>query len=471
MNAKNNLLGMLALLVSMFFITATYAQGYEIKVLLNTQKYDSLYLKSFDGKKAFVDLQVLPMSKTVIFKGRKSLDPGIYLLEGDTIGITEILISDSKSQQFSIVEKDSSVRFVNSPENEANQQYMADMKRFESRMYQLDKEFKEMQSSNLPQYMMQPFVDSLMARALRIADEKKAFQLQQVQAYREYLLGSIIQATIELPNPPREMYGNQQQMQMYITNHLYDNYPWHDERMINTPIAFNKHKQFANLLYYLDADAGAPYLTAALEASHVNDKVYFGFFDHLEKVLGEAKSVYRVEDLYILMLKDALNYNKTDNVRKTRYEAELKHINKNLKGSVLPNFNLLMSNGDTTSLYDIKSPYMLLYFQHPECPTCRQVRNKLKDYPYLNKAIDEGKIVVLTVYFENDKKVFDDYLQREANPRWLNSWNYDNQIEKEELFHLVTIPFMFLLDKDKRVIKKDILYNEIEDYVKNLGGL
>ena len=212
MNAKNNLLGMVALVMSMLFITATYAQGYEIKVSLNTQKYDSLHLKSFDGKKNFVDLQVLPNSKTVVFKGKKSLEPGIYLLNGDSLGITEILISDNKSQQFSIVEKDSVVKFVNSPENEANRQYMEDMKEYDHRLYLLDVEFREMQSNNLPQYMMQPFVDSLMARAIRIGEEKTAFQQQKADQYKQYLLGSIIKSTVDLPNPPREIYGNQRQM-------------------------------------------------------------------------------------------------------------------------------------------------------------------------------------------------------------------------------------------------------------------
>ena len=37
MNAENNLLGMVVLLFSMFFITVSYAQSYELKVLLNTQ--------------------------------------------------------------------------------------------------------------------------------------------------------------------------------------------------------------------------------------------------------------------------------------------------------------------------------------------------------------------------------------------------------------------------------------------------
>ena len=467
MKIKHIVCPMFTLLVMLFATVSLSAQGYEIK-FSTTKHYDSLHLKAFDGKKDFVDIQVLPYAKSVVFKGKKSLEPGIYLLNGDSLGLTEILISDNKSQQFSIIEKDSVVQFVNSPENEANRQYMSEIREFDKRLYQLDVEFREMQSSNLPQYMMQPFVDSLMARAIRIGEEKTAFQQQKAEQYKQYLLGSIIKSTVDLPNPPREIYGNQRQMQMFIANHLYDNYAWEDDRMINTPIAVNKHKQFANILYFLDAEASEPYMRTALKEARANDKVYFSFFDKMEEILGATKSVYRVEDLYIIMLKDALAYDKTDKVRKTRYEAELKHLDKNLNGSILPNFNLLMSNGDTTTLYDIKSPYILLYFQHPECPTCRQVRGMLKDYPMLNKAIDEGKIVVLTVYFEKDKKVFDNYLKSEANPRWLNSWNYDNEIEKQELFYLVTIPYMFLIDKDKRVIKKDILYNEIEDYVRSL---
>ena len=468
MNKGKSLFKIISLVVLTIFTTGVYAQGYEIKVSLNTKHYDSLRLKAYDEKKDFVDFQVLPFAKTVSFKGKKSLGPGVYLLQGDSVNITEILISDNKSQQFSIVEKDSVITFVNSPENTANQQYMKDMREFDRRMYQLDVEFREMQSNNLPQYMMQPFVDSLMARAIRIGEEKTAYQLAKAEQYKPYLLGSVILSTMELPTPPREIYANQHQMRMFVTNHLYDHYPWYDEKLINTPMAINKHKEFANSLYYLDAAAAEPYLRMALKEAKANDKVYFSFFDKMEEILGASKSVYRVEGLYIIMLKDAIAYDKTDKVRKTRYEAELKHLDKNLDGSILPNFNLLMANGDTTTLYDVKSPYILLYFQHPECPTCRQVRGKLKDYPFLNKAIDDGKIAVLTVYFEKDKKVFENYLKNEANPRWLNSWNYDNQIEKEELFYLVTIPYMFLIDKDKRVIKKDILYNEIEDYVKNL---
>ena len=98
-----------------------------------------------------------------------------------------------------------------------------------------------------------------------------------------------------------------------------------------------------------------------------------------------------------------------------------------------------------------------------------QVRARIANYPALNNAIDNGNLKVLTVYFENDKDVWANYLKNDANPHYLHGWNFDQTIENENLYDTRTIPYMFLLDKDKRVIKKDILVNEIEDYIQQLG--
>lgn len=444
------------------------AQGYEIKVNVKSAAYDSLTLQKVDTGGKFVDVQKIARSKNSVFKANKFLMPGMYFVKGDSVVLTEIFISEERNQSMQVTIDGDNVTFAHSAENAANQLYIAKILEFENRMRQLDNEFNQMKKDNLPPYMMQPFIDSLMARAMRIETEKKEYQNSVIEQYRGTLFASVVKSSMELPQPPQEVYGSQHLMQLYMADHLFDNYEWSDARLNNTPISVNKRKQFANLLYYLDSQEGAPYLQKVLTNARVNEKAYFALFDHLEKVLGATKSPYRVEGLYIVMLKDAIAYDKTSNVRKVRYEAELKHLDKNLDGTVVPNFNILMSNGDTTTLYDVESPYMLLYFHNPECPTCREARNRMKDYPILNQAIENGKITVMTIYFEKDKHMFDNFLKKEANPNWKHGWNYDNQIEKEELFYLITIPYMFLVDKDKRVIKKDILINEIEDYVKRL---
>ena len=43
---------------------------------------------------------------------------------------------------------------------------------------------------------------------------------------------------------------------------------------------------------------------------------------------------------------------------------------------------------------------------------------------------------------------------------------YSGEIDKNTLFDLRAIPYMFLVDKDKKIIKKDLLYNEVSDYLK-----
>lgn len=455
------------LIVTLLTISQAFAQGYEIKVQVKDLTFDTLRLQRYDAVKGYVDVQTLENSKSLIFKNKTSLKPGIYFLAADSMGLSEILISDEKNQKFSIHIFKDSIVFVGSYENAANQDYARSIRAFEMRMQDLDKQFQEMRSSNLPSYMMQPFVDTLLAKATKIAEDKLALQNNLVEKYKGMLLASVIKTTIEMPNPSQECYQNQFLMEKFMAEHLYDTYAWEDARMVNTPVAPNRHKRFAMLLYYLDGKDGMPYLLKNLEAAKANEVSYFDFFDQLEKVLN-SKSEYCVEDLYIAMLKDALAYDKTDKARKVRYERELSHLDKNLAGTIIPNFKLLMSTGDSTTMYDVESPYMLLYFQHPECPTCRQARERMKDYPFLNEAIANGKVKVLTVYFEKDKSVFDKFLKSEANPNWLHSWNYDNEIEEKELYYLARIPYMFLLDKDKRVIKKDILINEIEDYIKQL---
>ena len=83
-----------------------------------------------------------------------------------------------------------------------------------------------------------------------------------------------------------------------------------------------------------------------------------------------------------------------------------------------------------------------------------------------NRAIQSGKLKVVTIYFEQDEDLWQRYLKNKANPKYMHGWEFENRIEKEQLYDIRIIPFMFLLDKDKKVIKKDIYYNEISEYLK-----
>jgi len=456
------------LLLSLLICLPVFGQM-EITVRMADKDFDTVRIYGYqDGKQ--VQKYATPYQPVMVFKDKKSLDDGIYwIMKDSTTLLDAFIISSPKNQKFSVTITDTGSVYTNSKENTMYHDYMKELQVFDDQTAALNVEFQQAQQGGIPSYMMQVFVDSLMAKATRISIAKQQYQLKKAEEAKGLFLSSIIKSNISAPNPTRETIKSEQMYQNYIVEHFFDNFPWEDPRIFSTMLTENKIKQYCNIIYQLDRPTLDTFVAAAIKASEVNVNSFNTFFDKLEKVLGSYVSPYKVEHTYIKMLQEALSYPKLETARKVRYEKELARINKNLDGSIVPNFNIVMSNGDTTTLYDVEAEYMLLYLQHPTCPTCREVRGKMVNFTELNKAIASGKLKVLTVYFEDDTDVWNKFIRSsEANPDYLHGWNYDQSIEEKDLFDTRTIPYMFLLDKDKRVIRKDLLWNEIEDYVRNL---
>lgn len=448
----------------LMFATAVMAQV-SIHIEVKSDKpYDSIFVKS-PAKLQTKQVLKAAFAPSVTLQDKESLKPGMYEIIGDSTMLSMILIPSEKNQKFSLKIDDKDVVFSNSKENTGYINYIHDMAAFSNRLDSLNALFQDAQK-NMPQYMLKVFVDSLSASARRINMEMREYQKQTAAKNAGTLLGSVIATSTYIEDPPQEIVTNRRLFQKYYLEHFFDNFAWNDPRIFNTPIVAHKLKEYCNMIYQIDNPEYDSLVVDALNRAKANQTSYEYLFDELEHVLGSNISPYKVEHTYIAMLKDALQYPKLDENRERRYKREMGFIDKNHAGDTIPNFNMVLANGDTTSMYDIQSEYTLLYLQHPTCPTCHQVRNRMKDFDKLNKAIASGKLKVVMVYFEDDPKVWNNYIKsKEANPNYLQGWNYDQSIDDNNLFDTRTIPYMFLLDKNKVVIKKDLLVNEIEPYI------
>lgn len=462
--------------ISILFLTVIFSLGLlqaqtEIKwQFRNIVHADSLKIQAFGKDYKMTTIYAQPYAASMEYKSKTSLEPGLYWMLGDSNLVDAFLISSSKGQKFSAVVDSSKITYTGSTENQRYHEYIDELQNYDNMMAKLNTEFQQAQAS-LPQYMLQVFVDSLTARANRISKDKEAYQRKVMAENPGTMLASVIATGIEPPQPPKEYYQDpsQKKLKKFFMEHYFDNFPWEDPRILNTAIAENKIKGFCNYIYQFDMPELDTCIIKVLEAATVNETSLYEIFDRMEKILGSNVSPYKMENSYIKMLRYMLSYKKLETARKTRYEHELSIIDKNHQGDILHDFRIVMSNGDTTTFHQVQSDYMLLYLQHPTCPTCREVRGRMANFPALNSAIAKGNLKVLTVYFEDDANVWRNFIHSsEANPSYLHGWNFDQTIEKNHLFDTRTIPFMFLIDKDKRVIRKDILVNEIEDYIKKL---
>ena len=449
----------------MLMFTTTIMAQVNIRIdFKNTKTFDSIYIKS-EAKLQTKKYLSAPFGSSVTLQDKESLKPGMYEILGDSAFLGVILIPSEKNQKFSLKIDGEKITFSNSKENTAYYDYLDKITTYTNKLDSLNAEFQQAQKS-MPQYMLKVFVDSLSASARRINDEMRDYQRRTAEANAGTLFGSVVATSTYLQDPPQEILNDRRAFQRYYIEHFFDNFAWDDPRIFNTPVVEQKLKEYCNLIYQLDNPEYDTLVVAALNKAKVNPSSYENLFDALQYVLGRIISPYKVEHTYIAMLKDALTYPKLSEDRKRHHTRELGFINKNLVGDTIPNFVMVLANGDTTTMYDIQSEYTILYLQHPTCPTCHQVRNIMATFTKLNQAIESGRLKVVMVYFEDDPQVWSNYVNsREANPKYVQGWNFDQAIDDNDLFDTRTIPFMFLLDKDKKVIKKDLLYNEIEPYI------
>jgi hypothetical protein len=84
----------------------------------------------------------------------------------------------------------------------------------------------------------------------------------------------------------------------------------------------------------------------------------------------------------------------------------------------------------------------------------------------LYHLITSGKVKVLTIYFEKNEELWQNYLNKSAFKNWLHGWNYDLQISEAHLYDVRIIPTIMVLDKEKKVIEKDLFPNELEEWLK-----
>lgn len=455
------------LLVALFFTNIAFPQS-NISIKFSDGQFDTVKISSFAPYQTKQVLQS-PFSKSVTLLSNESLKPGMYNVLGDSTSLGVILIPSEKNQKFSITISNNEIVNTTSKETNLYYDYLEGIDKFNHQLDSLNKLFENARNGGLPQYMLRVFVDSLSANARRINNNMRNYQIATAQANKNTLLGSIVATSTYLQDPSQEILNNRNLFQKYYIEHFFDNFTWNDPRIFNTAVAEQKIKEYCNMIYQFDNPEYDTLLVNTLNKSKQNETSYQYLFESFERVLGRNISPYKVEHTYIAMLKDALSFPKLDEDRQRRYTRELSYIDKNHAGDLIPDFNILLSNGDTTSMYNIQSDYILLYLQHPTCPTCHQVRNRMKDFSLLNKAIDSGKLKVVMIYFEDDAQVWNNYIHSsEANPRYLQGWNFDQSIDDKNLFDTRTIPYMFLLDKEKKVIKKDILVNEIEPYIEYL---
>ena len=168
---------------------------------------------------------------------------------------------------------------------------------------------------------------------------------------------------------------------------------------------------------------------------------------------GNPGSPYRDENRYISFLDSLLEIDSLPEVLRMRAEYRRGIAMLNRQGTIASDFRYLLRDGSESRLHDLQSPRTLLVFYDPECPHCNDILRVLAASKTINTAIAEKELVVLAIYAEGKRDVWDKTC-RHMPANWLVGYDLTGILD-DEIYDLPAMPTPYLLDSDKRVILKD----------------
>lgn len=248
----------------------------------------------------------------------------------------------------------------------------------------------------------------------------------------------------------------------YLFLHYWDNYDF------NNPQVFIDGDAALGYFYIMNdvsVETSNASIKSTLTRASQNDKIFSLFIDTYRVYLMNPQSYYCDYERYLAVCEFVINDTSINKYAKYDFEFEKKIILKNRIGDKATNFSVFDKNDNIIILENLESEYVLVFFNNPDCSICEKTKKKLAESEIVNNLIDTGRLKVISIYPGNDFELWE---SATFPDKWLNGYDKDLTINTQKLYYLLESSTLYLLDKDKRIIKKDVRFDVLEEYLEHL---
>jgi thiol-disulfide isomerase/thioredoxin len=454
------------------FLQGVHAQkGYQISISFKPFRNQFIYLGyHYGNSKPITDSVKLDANCKGVFKGKEKLKPGIYLIGyPGKRSYFEILIE--KNQYFSI-EADTTnllngLVIKNSPEGVQFQDYQRFMDKKGREVGLLEKQFQSADA----------------AGKATIQNRRKQIN-EEVQVYRDRVTknspGALLPTIFNLLKEPIIPEGSKHPGGRYDSTYAWyffksrywENISMSDERMLRTPVFENKFDTYFKQIVYPVTDSlkkeADKVITGALKNKEMFRYVLSKLIDRYinpEYMGQDAVYIHLFEKYIATGMVDWLSEKQKKYVFDRAYS-----LYGGLLGEKAAPLDMVDTLGNPQSLYNINSEYTVICFWDPTCGHCKEVVPKL-DSIYTKKWKAMG-VALYGVMTDGGLDTWKQYIREHQFTQWIHVYQTEEQKKADynanrpnyrQLYDIQTTPKLFLLDKDKRIIAKQLTWDQLDD--------
>lgn len=483
-------------------ITAASAQkGHDIKINFKNCKDTVMYLAFYQFDKSYLaDTCKKIVKGTVVFKGPKTLERGVYyLVSQDKARYFDFFIMDENQNMVMSTDNGDILKNLKSTSHKENEDFFNYIRFISSKNKELS-EFRT-QTKGMSEKDSTSFINE---KSKILNESVLAYEKSVFESHKNTFLGTFINLKTEkeAKDIPKASNGRPDSLFIYYyyKNHYWDGVNFQDDGILRTPFFADRVKKYFNSIIVQHPDSVSleidrmmsktkqgsemhkfllAYFTPTYESSKVMgfDKVFVHIIDTYFRT-GQAKGIYEEKTIEKIIergdiLKPLLLGSQAPElmmVDTTGHKAMVKMGFDTVKTSAGATNLYYKHKQDLTqaytTLYNTKAEYLVLVFWDVDCGHCKtEIPKLLNEYHALLK--EKYDIKVFSVYTLQEYSKYKQYII-DNKLDWINVYDGVHVNNIKEKYDIYSTPVIYMLDKNKRIKAKRIGVEQVRDIIKQM---
>ena len=458
------------LLLILFLLTIgnlSAQKSYEIKINVKNYNNDTLIVGNYFGERQVVKDTLYAIKKgEFVLKGDKELESGMYLalLKPDN-NFIQFLVNE-KEQKFSI-EMDANdlgvVQFKGSLDNKVFYDYIEFLKSKREKAESLRAAKTKAEESGEDFSSIQAELDKLDKQVIDYQD-------QIIIKHKDLLIGELILANKDFTIP--EFEGTDEEKQklryFYYKDHYFDHLKPASKFFLRSPFGFNKIDGYITKVVVQAPDSINIALDRILNLVEPNEETYRYYLSHYlnsysrSKVIGSDAMVVHLIDNYYS--KGKAPWVTEENLEKIEKNAD--DLRPLLIGKKFPNIKTYTEDKRLIELHKVKSEYTMVLFWANDCGHCKKAMpHFLSYYEKYKSQVDMTFVTVCTSAQDKISSCWEGVKEKKMEP-FINTADEFARWRRDVV--ISSTPRVFVLNKDKEILIKDIPGEKMEEVMENI---
>ena len=455
----------------------TNNQGRAIQISLKPYPKDTkIYLgTNYGNSKVFADSCILNEKSEGVFKSKDKLTPGIYFLVSPKMSILfDFLVDDL--QQFKITADTTDLKNVlitGSKENEMFKNYSQVVNNLFVELNQIEQNFKTANTEKDSAI----FKEAYLVKDKEIKQKRRAYIAENPGSMMSFLLN-----TMEVPEAPSIPIVNGKADSLYpyryVKDHYWDNIVFNDNRLLRTPFFENKLDDYFKNYISREPDSIISEVQYMLTVAKTGKEIYpFLLFKFTNKYIspefmGQDKVFLHIyQNFFAKGDTTLLSEASKKSLRERAYSLMANQL-----GLPAPILVLNDLNEKRFALHNMKATYTFIAFWDPTCSHCKVEIPKL-DSIYKASWIKHDIKVIAVNTNAKEMTLWKEFIKDNKLDQWINAYQTDDDLNKEitegkpttirQLYDVFKTPTFYLLDKDKKIVAKNLSIEQFNDFIQS----